>query len=349
MFSFSYSALPRDYTLVVWLGNPFFSRHLLHASWRLAHPAYQAGVLYTWQSILELTGGEKPDLVVAADASTPPFLLGVEHFPCLTAFYSVDAHIHSWQPVYAQAFDFCLVSLRGYLPAFRKGRLDPSRLWWSPPYAPDEARPGGTAPEKEWDLLFVGTVRRDITPARYAFFQELRERFPGFHATGGDFASLFPRARLVLNECSGGELNFRVFEALGCGACLLTPDIGPALTDLFAHGRELFLYPDKNVPALLGEVAHLLADQPQRDRVAATGLATVDAGHRASHRAAEFNRRIREAIAREGAAAIVAGRLAVARDIFRMSLRPLYLHFAESLEEESLRLAYLGAAQEKSP
>lgn len=336
--------LPQPDRLLVWLGNPFFSRHLEDRGWRVVRPPYVPGTLYAWQDILALTGGEQPDLVLAADASTPPFLLGVEDFPCLTAWYSVDAHIHAWHPLYAQAFDFCLVSLREHLPAFARGRLATGRVFWSPPYAEDRFRPPAEPLPAVWDLLFVGSTDPALAPGRCAFLQAVKEGFDGLHVTRGHFPTLFPQAGLVLNECSRGELNFRVFEALGCGACLVTPDIGPALTDLFTPGETLFVYPDKDVPALIALVRRLLADEPLRRRVAAAGLAEVDARHRASIRAGRCDALFRTALANGQAGRIIAERRALAPGIFRHCLRLLYLHLAEGLEQDDLRAAYLQAA-----
>ena len=103
--------------------------------------------VYTWERILTLTGGEPPEAVVAGDLSGPPFILGVENFPCLTVFYSVDAHIHAWHPAYAQGFDLCLVSLKERTGDFCTGRLSSVRIIWSPPYARDDARPPVPLPE----------------------------------------------------------------------------------------------------------------------------------------------------------------------------------------------------------
>ena len=315
-----------------------------HFGWRVLYRPCPPSTAHFWDDILALTNGQIPDAVVAADFSGPPFLLGVENFPCLTVFYSVDTHIHSWHPAYAQSFDLCMVSLPDHVRNFYTGRLLPERIIWSPPYAPDEVRPPSLKPDKEWDLLFVGTVSPDLNPARCSFLAGAQQRLPGLHITTGDYAALFPRARLVLNECTRGELNFRIFEALGCGACLLTPDIGPALTNLFTDGVELALYPTYDAEALAMRVNTLLRDDVRRSAIAAAGLAAVNVGHRASHRAQTLASRLTRLTAPGVGAAMTAARRNMAREIFKTVLRPLYLHHAESIDIEPLRTAYLNAA-----
>jgi len=338
--------------LLVWLGAPFFSASMPHFGWRVIqrviHQIDHADAILFWNDVLGLTGGQIPDAIVVADFSGPPFVLGVEDFPCLTVFYSVDTHIHSWHPAYAQGFDLCLVSLPEHVRDFYTGRLKPDRITWSPPYAPDTVRPPIPPPDKAWDLLFYGTVNPDLNPARCSFLAEVKEHFPGLHiATAGGFPALFPKARLVLNECTRGELNFRIFEALGCGACLLTPDIGPALTDLFTDGKELTLYPAYDVQALVMRAEALLRDDTRRAAIAAAGLAAVDAGHRAGRRAQTLASRLDDLQASGEGATMIAERRNMAGEIFKTVLRPLYLHHAESIENEALRLAYLKAAKTK--
>ena len=341
-------SFPDQDRLAVWLGPHFFHGAMGHFRWRVIHHPCQPGTVLSWDEILSLTNGQIPDAVVAAEFSGPPFLLGMENFPCLTVFYSVDTHIHSWHPAYAQGFDLCLVSLPEHVRDFYTGRLRPEQIIWSPPYTLDEARPPDPLPEKKWDLLFHGTVNPELNPARCSFLAEVKKHFPDLRiiATGG-FAAFFPKARLVLNECTRGELNFRVFEALGCGACLLTPDIGPALTDLFTDGKELVLYPAYDAQALVARAEALLRDDARRTAIAAAGLAAVDARHRASHRALALASRLHALIASGEGAAMIAARQRMAGEIFRNVLRPLYLHHAESIDIESLRTAYLKAATAK--
>ncbi|MDR2800563.1 MAG: glycosyltransferase [Desulfovibrio sp.] len=332
--------------LLVWIGNPFFCGEMEKFGWRVAYQPYKPGSFHTVESILELTAGERPDLTLAADASVPPFLLGMETFPWLTAFYAVDAHIHSWYHIYAQGFDICLVSLPEYLPLFARRCLDESLVWHFPPYARDEFRPPANRPEKKWDMVFVGNIAQERQSRRAAFLSETAEKFPGLRVfPKGFFPDIYPKSRLILNECSYGELNFRVFEALGMGGCLLTPDIGPALTDMFRDGEELFTYPAYDPTALAELAGRLLRDAPLREKAGAAGLARIDGRHRASHRAEELSRKLRVLFRAGKARNLVATRLAKAAEIHHNFLRPLYLHHAESLEADFMRAIFLSAAK----
>lgn len=341
------TATPGSEPVLLWLGHHFFSAELAQSGWRVIRGTYEPGIVYTWDSILALSGGRVPSVVVVADASAPPFVLGTERFPCLTVFYAVDTHIHGWYPLYAQGFDLCLVSLKDDLPSFLRGRLSPDRVWWYPPFALDASRPPDSPPVPEWDLLFVGTISPQLTPERCAFLQEVKARLPDFHATTGNFSLLYPKARLILNESGHGELNFRVFEAMGMGGCLLTPDTGPPLTDLFTDGRELFLYPNRDADALFVLVRRLLDNDSLRERVAAAGLAAIDAGHRSGTRARQFTESVLPLLRSGQAGAMIEERLAAAPELHREILRVLYLHHAETVPFPPLQSHYLAEAKRK--
>jgi hypothetical protein len=338
---------PAKNRLLVWLGPPFFSSLLPALGWEVIQRQHEPGEVRSWPQILELAGGRAPAAVLVADASLPPHVTDMESFPCLTFFYAVDSHIHSWYPLYAQGFDACLVSLRDHLPLFVRNRLREDRVWWFPPYAriQDQPPPPEARPEREWPLLFVGTVDPALNPARAAFLEEVKKAVPGLHVTRGAFAGLYPRALLVLNECSRGDLNFRVFEALGCGACLLTPAVGHGLTELFTDGRDLFLYPPGDVAALTALIRSLLRDDALREAAARNGLAAVNARHRSTHRAKTLSDNLRALLGADGASALVAARRREARALHARFLRLLYLHHAETASLPSLRQAYLMAAQ----
>src|SRR5207244_12261619 len=129
------------------------------------------------------------------------------------------------------------------------------------------------------DLAFVGVVDAS-RPKRAAVIAELRRRF-GLVTFGEDaahrlpqreMARLFASAKIVLNESIFGDLNFRTFEAMACGALLLTERIDNGLVDLFVPGEELAVYgPDD----LVAQVEQHLGDDAARARIAARGAALV--------------------------------------------------------------------------
>ena len=131
---------------IVWLGPPFFAPYLEKLGWRVIRATHDLDRPRSWDDVLALTGDVTPAALVTADSSIPPPITGMENFPCLTVFYAVDSHIHSWYPLYGQGFDLCLVSLRDHLPLFAKGRLNSGTVRWNPAYALDEHRPPDAPP-----------------------------------------------------------------------------------------------------------------------------------------------------------------------------------------------------------
>jgi hypothetical protein len=330
---------------LLWIGNGYFSRRTTALGWELTELDPDGKRLYAWEELVELAGGP-PDVLVLADKSLPPLLLGLESYPCLTVFYCVDSHIHGWHPTYGQAFDLCLVSLKDHLSRFMApgSRLTAGELLWSPAFGPPPEDCPRDALPKEWDLLFVGNRDPETMPGRVAFLRELKSRFPALELRRGDYRALFPRARLVLNHAERGDLNFRVFQALACGACLLTPTIGHGQEELFRPGQDLFTFDPTDMDALLALVRELLADPARCAAVGASGRAVIENGHHSDHRAAAFDRFVRA----QDAEALVRRRLENAEAIHAAYLKLLYLHFAETSADPRRGVEYLRAAQRLS-
>lgn len=333
---------PNSLHKLFWIGSPFFSPALEAAGWQVQIWNFEDIAVYGWEDLVALAGWE-PDVVVVADKSRPPFVLGIESFPCVTVFYCVDSHIHSYYPLYAQAFDVCLLSLKDHLPLFAGKELSPDALWWFPPFAPD-----CPAPAQEdfiWDCLFVGNVDTSTFNARADFMQRLGQEV-NLHIARGDFYELFPKGRILLNHCAAGDMNFRVFEALGCGGCLLSPAVGHGQGELFTENVHLVTYPSNDVAAAAAQARRLLADQERQQALRTSGLACIDAGHRAQHRAAAFTHRIHEWYAGEGKVASLRRRKEAPR-LVQQWLRLPYMLFAEHLSQPLLQQAYVQAAQGK--
>lgn len=332
---------------IAWVGGMFTQHHMEALGHRVVRLPLTAPGAFSWEDIVQRCGGA-PDAVVSLDRSLPPPLLGVERFPCLTAFHCIDSHIHGWYPVYAGAFDLCAVSLRDDVATFA-AELSPERVLWLPPFAEDRCQPQDVAEsDREFDLLFVGTVDPETTPGRHAFLARLGRLLPG--PTGlalrrGDYTQLFPRARVVLNIAERGDLNFRVFEALACGSCLLTPRIANGQDELFADGVHFVTYAPDDEADAAQKARALLADPARRQSLARAGFQAVDAAHRPLHRA-----RALEALLFSGIEqGLVAKRLAAPNSDSwrgrRQALRLLFLSWAEHCGDAGLAARYLAEAR----
>ncbi len=326
-------------TTIAWVGGMFFMAHMEAQGFRVVRLPLSRPGAFAWEDIVDACAGA-PDAVVYAARSLPPPLLGVERFPCLTAFYCIDSHIHAWYPLYAGAFDLCAASLRDHLPLFAR-ELPAGRALWLPPFAEDRYRPPAAGCEKDCDLLFVGTVDPETTPQRAAFLRRLKTAFPGLETRRGDFAELFPRARVVLNIAERGDLNFRVFEALACGACLLTPRIKNGQDELFAEGVHFACYEPDDERDAAEQARLLLADGPRREALARAGLERIDAAHRPAHRAAALAGLLRQGFD----AQLPAERLARPDGDRSKALRLLWLHWAEHCGDAALAARYLAEAR----
>ncbi|MDL2285481.1 glycosyltransferase [Desulfovibrio sp. OttesenSCG-928-F07] len=335
-------------TKLVLIGNPFFFNALNKHSYNVVHIDYTAGTFFNCNELQAKYNLTPNDVIVVADKSLPPALLGVENMPCLTVFYAVDTHIHSWYPYYAQAFDLCLVSLKDDLPKFLNGRLSNSQVRWFPPYylgkpvSPDSPE----AAVKNFDFLFVGRMNPKINPERVIYFEKLKEYLPSLHCVFGNYIKLNPQARLVFNHSIAADFNFRIPETLGTGACLLTPRIKHGLEELFTDGEDLFLFDQTNIEGTARLAKELLADEATRLKVARSGYNKVCAKHLACHRAQELATILQDWFTTGTAQKLINARLAAANKIHSTYLRLIYLLLAENMNEfPELRAAYLAAAK----
>ncbi len=325
---------------VFWIGSGFFQSSLAKCGLEVYFFNFEEVAVFGWDDLVT-KAGFVPDVVVVADKSRPPFVLGIENFPCLTVFYAVDTHVHSWYGFYAQAFDLCLVSLYDHQEFFRHKKLSDESIIWSPPFAQDDDAPNYQI-EPEWDCLFVGNVNAENLPIRKEFFKELAQYIPSLHITRGRYKELFPKGRVLINQCENADMNFRIFEALGCAGCLVTPRIEHGFESLFVHGEHLLTYEQHNAKDAAQCIKALLVKPQLRKCLAEQGFMEVNAKHRAIHRAQNF---VNELNKLENISEIINNRLRLAQKIRKTWLRPIYLLLADALENDILKAAYLKAAQ----
>lgn len=183
--------------------------------------------------------GFRPDVALWCDQCQPPQVLGLECLPCLTVGFSIDQYCNPWHVPLSAGFDILLAAQRDYLPMFESPRL-PRRVEWFPLFCDlDHDRDPGL--ERDIPVGFVGTLDPPLNPQRKPFLEAFRRGAP-LVLRQGDYRPVFARSRMVLNQCAVGELNFRIFQAMSCGAALLTEDCGNGLRELFIPGEDLFVY-----------------------------------------------------------------------------------------------------------
>ena len=233
--------------------------------------------------------GFTPDCALWVDNGNLPFLMAVEELPYPSVFYAIDTFCNPWHVPFAYAFDGVLEAQKEYAALFPQPPALPEAAAWLPLFAPDDLADlaeSGTPEEREIPVAFVGTLRPRNIPQRIVFLQEFKRLNPLFMMEGA-YRPVFAKARIVLNQSAAGEVNFRCFEAMACGAALLTEHSEQGLADLFTPGVHIL------PPYRQGDAAHAasiarewLARPEELAAVAATGRELVLRRHLASHRAA---------------------------------------------------------------
>jgi len=133
--------------------------------------------------------------------------------------------------------------------------------------------------EKQHDVAFVGNIH----PNRKPFFERLQKRFDVqvTRAFMDEMVRIFNEARIVLNLGIGPTgIQQRVFEALGCGAFLLTNAI-PEADRLFQDKKHLVYFTDETIEA---SIAYYLEHETEREAIAQSGYVEAHAKHTFRHR-----------------------------------------------------------------
>ncbi|OGP71815.1 MAG: hypothetical protein A2Y80_07485 [Deltaproteobacteria bacterium RBG_13_58_19] len=226
--------------------------------------------------------GFMPDLVLWNDICRPPAVIGFERLPALTIGYSIDQYCNPWHIPYSAAFDLLLVAQRDYLPLFQKDGL-PRKCRWFPLFC-DPVTDKDLKLERDIPVSFVGTLQSPLNPGRWPFLQEFQKHHP-LHLHQGAYAPIFARSQLVLNQSAVGELNFRLFQGMACGAAVLTEHTLNGLRDLFIPGEEILTYPKGDAVAAAGQAREALASPNRLRTIARAGRRKVLMEHSAPVRA----------------------------------------------------------------
>lgn len=227
------------------------------------------------RAISRLAGFE-PDLFLYIE---PNGLIprGMENAPFPTACILCDTHqyLEARQEL-ARFFDHVFLYHRNYLQDFQEHPA--GHVHWNP-YAVDIAffHPNGS--ERDIDVAFVGQLHP--FPERVCLIRRLSERYkmnePRLYLQQ-EIPGVYSRAKIVLNLPLSDDLNFRTFEAMSCGALLLTRRVNNGQEILFEENKHYVAFDDEK--ELFEKVAYYLSHPEEREAVAAAGLAEVRFNHR---------------------------------------------------------------------
>jgi len=227
----------------------------------------------------------RPDLIFWCDACQPPWIFGFENLPAVLIGYSVDQYLNPWHVPYSAAFDAFFVAQKDYLPLFADSPTNRPAAWM--PLFCDPAKDRDPNIPRDIPVAFVGTLKSFGNPRRKPFLDAFRAQSPLF-AKQGDYPSIFTRSRIVLNQSAAGELNFRLFQAMACGAAVLTEQTRNGLDELFTPGVDLLTYARGDAALAAAAAKTALADADKLSAVAAAGKRKTLSCHTVAHRARQI-------------------------------------------------------------
>ena len=226
-----------------------------------------------------------PDLILWNDACQPPWVFGFHTLPSVIIGFSVDQYMNPWHIPYSTAFDALFLAQKDYLPLFAESPTNRPVSWL--PLFCDTSRDHDPGSRRDIPVSFVGTLNSPANPKRKPFLDAFRANAPLF-ATQGHYAPIFGRSRLVLNQSAAGELNFRLFQAMACGAALLTEQTENGLTDLFTPGQDLLTYRRGDATQAAAVAQAALAEPERLAALAASGKRKTLARHTVVSRARQI-------------------------------------------------------------
>jgi len=213
--------------------------------------------------------------------------------PC--AWWAIDTHMNfDWCLEKARDFDFVFAAQRDGAALLRERGIA-SAAWL--PLACDPAVHQKLGRKKQFDVCFVGNV---FPGPRADLVRLIEQHFPNIFVGQRYFeemAKTYSASRIVFNRSIRNDVNMRVFEALACGALLLTNDLADnGQAELFQDGVHLATYRDGE--EMLDKIRYYLAHDRIRARIAAAGRKEVLIRHTYRHRMERLLMEVSSAVAR---------------------------------------------------
>ncbi len=207
-------------------------------------------------------------------------LQGLENLECRSVFWTKDPHLNFfWQVFYARQFDLVCSTQERFAKLFRQNG-SPQAAWL--PWA------GTDLPFTPWgertnELAFVG--RLVGRPIRRNLCDFLQQRFGLLQAENLERSamfSLYAQTKIVPNEAILGEVNMRLFEGASCGCVVVGQKMTENAELLFEPNKEALFF--ENVLELENQIAKLLADPEEAEKIGYRAWQRVQSEHLPLHR-----------------------------------------------------------------
>ena len=222
----------------------------------------------------------QPDLVLFVEYGLPPLLFPqrVEEVKAPTCWWGIDTHMnYLWHKEFVHFFDHSFFAQKDFVA--RAAAYSKSTVHWLP-LACSPAVHTDLGLEKIYPCTFVG----NMSQRRERYFAELcaKTQLKTFSGkTQAEMAAIYSQSKAVFNLPIREDVNMRVFEAMGCGAALITQKGGNGLLDLFRPGFHF-------LPHSVGDAAEVINEvlrSPERlAEIAQNGYKEVHSLHTYEHR-----------------------------------------------------------------
>ncbi len=202
---------------------------------------------------------------------------GIERAPFTTAAVLCDMHNNLASRLrLSRFFDHLFLYQRNYIGAFKEHPEE--HVHWMP-FACDTEFVRPVVTPRDLDVAFVGKLVSKHHE-RHRITNEIARRWsfnPQRYYPQAEIPQIYSRARIVLNLPLKDDLNFRTFEAMSCGALLLTKRVANGQEVLFEEGRHFAAFSTEE--ELYDKIAYYLSHEDERARIAAAGLAEIQTKH----------------------------------------------------------------------